>query len=90
MRNIYFIVLIIFLANQMFKLKKIKHSTVTDDYIAAEEIQNQNWQYYVEQVIEFCYNKEIGKTITTPQSNLFFDTVINITEAKQSYTVESW
>ena len=90
MRNIYFIVLIIFLANQMFKLKKIKHSTVTDDYIAAEEIQNQNWQYYVEQVIEFCYNKEIGKTIRTPQSNLFFDTVINITEAKQSYTVESW
>ena len=71
MRNIYFIVLIIFLANQMFKLKKIKHSTVTDDYIAAEEIQNQNWQYYVEQVIEFCYNKEIGKTIRTPQSNLF-------------------
>ena len=74
----------------MFKLKKIKHSTVTDDYIAAEEIQNQNWQYYVEQVIEFCYNKEIGKAIRTPQSNLFFDTVINITEAKQSYTVESW
>ena len=23
----------------------IKHSKVTDDYIAAEEIQNQNWQY---------------------------------------------
>ena len=68
----------------MSQLKKIKHSTVTDDFIAAEEIQNQNWQYYVEQVIEFCYNKEIGKTIRTPQSNLLFDTVINITEAKQS------
>ena len=24
---------------------KIKHSKVTDDYIAAEEIQNQHWQY---------------------------------------------
>ena len=63
----------------------MKHSTVTDDFIAAEEIQNQNWQYYIEQVIEFCHNKEIGKTIRMPQSNLLFDTVINITEAKQSY-----
>ena len=25
----------------------IKHSKVTDDYIAAEEIQNQNWQYFI-------------------------------------------
>ena len=66
-------------------IKKIKHSTVTDDFIAAEEIQNRNWQYYIEQVIEFCHNKEIEKTIRTLQSNLLFDTVINITEAKQSY-----
>ena len=66
-------------------IKKIKHSSVNDDFMAAEEIQNQNWQYYIEQVIEFCYNKEIGKTIRTPQSNVLFDTVINITKAKQSY-----
>ena len=31
---------------------KIRHSKVTDDYIAAEEIQNQNWQYFIERVIE--------------------------------------
>ena len=74
-----------FLSESNVQIKKIKHSTVTDDFIAAEEIQNQNWQYYIEQVIEFCHNKEIGKTIRTPQSNLLFDTVINITEAKQSY-----
>ena len=36
-------------------------------------------------VIEFCHNKEIGKTITRPQSNLLFDTVINIIKAKQTY-----
>ena len=74
-----------FLSESNVQIKKIKHSTVTDDFIAAEEIQNQNWQYYIEQVIEFCHNKEIGKTIRMPQSNLLFDTVINITEAKQSY-----
>ena len=64
----------------MSQLKKIKHSTVTDDFKAAEEIQNQNWQYYIAQVIEFFHNKEIGKTIRMPQSNLLFDTVINNTE----------
>ena len=26
----------------------IKHSKVTDDYISAEEIQNQTWQYFIE------------------------------------------
>ena len=38
---------------------KIKHSKVTDDYIAAEEIQNQNWQYFIERVIEVCKSKEL-------------------------------
>ena len=60
--------------------KKSNISTVTDDFKAAEEIQNQNWQHYIDQVIEFCHNKEIRKTIRMPQSNLLFDTVINITE----------
>ena len=39
---------------------KIRHSKVTDDYPAAEEIQNQNWQYFIERVIEVCKSKEIG------------------------------
>ena len=50
-----------FLSEWNVRIKKIKHSTVTDDFIAAEDILNQNWQYYIEQVIEFCHNKEIGK-----------------------------
>ena len=33
------------------KIKVVKHSGVTDDYIAAEEIQNRNWQYFIEQVL---------------------------------------
>ena len=42
---------------------KIRHSKVTDDYLAAEEIQHQNWQYSIEQVIEVCKSKKIGSTI---------------------------
>ena len=65
-------------------LKVVKHSVVTDDYIAAEEIQNQNWQYFIEQVLEVCKNKEIGKTIKKSQDFLL-DTVENVTVAKKSY-----
>ena len=44
-------------------IKVIKHSAVTDDYIAAEESQNQNWQYFIKQVLEVCKDREISKTI---------------------------
>ena len=63
---------------------KIKHSKVTDDYIAAEEIQNQNWQYFIERVIEVCKSKEIGSTITKSEGFLL-NTVENITIAKKFY-----
>ena len=67
------------------ELKKVKHSFVTDDYIAAEEIQNQNWQYFVESVLEVCRVQEIGKTIRKPQANVLIDIVENITIAKKTY-----
>ena len=64
--------------------KVVKHGGVTDDYIAAEEIQNQNWQYFIEQVLEVCKDKEIGRTIRKSQDFLL-DTVENVTLAKKSY-----
>ena len=63
---------------------KIKHSKVTDDYIAAEEIQNQNWQYFIERVIEVCKSKEIGSTIRKSEDFLL-NTVEILTIAKKSY-----
>ena len=60
---------------------KIKHSKVTDDYIAAEEIQNQNWQYFIERVIEVCKSKEIGSTIRKSEDFLL-NTVENVIIAK--------
>ena len=35
-------------------LIKIRHTLVTDNYLAAEEIQNQDWEYFIERVIEVC------------------------------------
>ena len=36
-----------FLSESNVPIKKIKQSTVTDDFIFVEEIQNQNWQCYI-------------------------------------------
>ena len=38
-------------------MMKIRHSKVTDDYFVAEETQNQNWQYFIERVIEVCKSR---------------------------------
>ena len=65
-------------------LLKIRHSKVTDDYIAAEEIQNQNWQYFIERVMELCKSKEIGKTIKKSEDFLLA-TVENVIIAKKAY-----
>ena len=62
----------------------IKRSKVTDDYIAAEEIQNQNWKYFIERVLEVCIAKDVGSTIK--KSEVFLLTKVeNITIAKKSY-----
>ena len=39
-----------FLNESNFETKKRKHGSVTDDYIAVEEIQNQNWEYFIKLV----------------------------------------
>ena len=35
-------------------LMKIRHTLVTDNYLVAEEIQNQDWEYLIERIIEVC------------------------------------
>ena len=57
---------------------------MTDYYIAAEEIQNQNWQYCIERVTEVCKSKEVGSSIK-PTENFLLTTVENVTLAKKSY-----
>ena len=63
-------------------MTKIRHSKVTDDYLPAEEIENQNWQYFIERVIEVCKSKEIGSTIKKSEDFLL-TTVENVTMAKK-------
>ena len=60
----------------------IKHSKVTEDYIATEEIQNQNWQYFIEQVLVVCKAKEFGSTIKKFE-DFQLTTVENVSIAKK-------
>ena len=62
-------------------LIKIRHGVVTDNYLAAEEIQNQIWQYFIARVIEVCKSKEEIK----PNEELLLTTAENTTMAKKAY-----
>ena len=62
-------------------LIKIRHNTVTDNYLAAEEIQNQNWKYFIERTIEVCKSKGEIKS----GEEFLLKTVENTTIAKNSH-----
>ena len=73
------------LANHL-SLIRIRHSLVTDKYLAAEENQNQNWQYFIEHVIEVCKSREIGSKIQ-PAQEFLLTTVENVTLTKRVYNM---
>ena len=63
------------------ELKKIKHSVVMQDYIAAEEIQNKDWQYFVESVLKSSIEPKEKESVKQFQ----LDTLENITIVKKTY-----
>ena len=63
-------------------LIRIRNSLVTDNYLATEEIQNQNWQYFIERVKEVCKSKEIDSTIQ-PDEEFLLSTVENVILTKK-------
>ena len=65
-------------------LIKIRHTLVTDNYLAAEEIQNQDWEYFIERVIEVCKCNNLS---IWPDEEFLLSTIENVTIAKQVYTI---
>ena len=60
---------------------KIRHSQLTDDYLAASEIQNQDWQYFIERILEVSTQPNS----INPQETMLKNTIENITVAKKIY-----
>ena len=65
-------------------LIKIRHTLVTDNYLAAEEIQNQDWEYFIECVIEVC---KFNNSSIRPDEEFLLSTIENDTIAKWVYTM---
>ena len=72
-----------FLQQKGKKTKKIKHSVVTEDYIAGEKIQDKSWKYFVESVLNFS-EKPNSNSSENDQSFLV-DTKENIEILKKTY-----
>ena len=60
---------------------KIKHSVVTQDYLAAEKIQDRNWKYFVESVLTFSQNA----TDESNKKSFLLDTKENVEILKKTY-----
>ena len=54
---------------------------MTDNYLAAEEIQNKNWQYFIQRTIEVCKSK----LLIRPHEEFLLSTAENVTIAKKAY-----
>ena len=65
-------------------LMKIRHTLVTDNYLAAEEIQNQDRQYFIERVIEVC---KFSDVTIRPDGEFLLSTIENVAVGKRVYTM---
>ena len=65
------------------ELIKIRHSLVTDNYLADEEIRNQGWQFFIERVLEVC--KFNDANLIKPGEKFLLSTIENVTVAKRVY-----
>ena len=60
---------------------RIRHSQLTNDYLAAAEIQNQDWQYFIERILEVSNEPNS----IHPEETFLKNTIENITVAKKVY-----
>ena len=61
-------------------MKKVKHSFVTDDYIADEKIQDKNWKYFVENLLTFSQDG----TSSDSKQQILIDTEENLVILKKN------
>ena len=67
------------------ELIKIRHSIVTDNYLVAEEIQNQDWQYFIERVLEV--SKFNNTNLIKSGEEFLLSTIENVTVARRVYSM---
>ena len=63
------------------ELIKIRHSIVTDNHLVAEQIQNQDWQYFIKRVLEV--SKFNNTNLIKPGEEFLLSTIENVTVARR-------
>ena len=64
-------------------IKPVRHNIITDDDLALEVIQNENWQYFIETILAACKTNNGG--INFKNINLIKNSIENITICKPTY-----
>ena len=68
-------------------IKPVCHSVITDDDIALDVIQNENWKYFIETILKTWQtnNGGINNRVELKTIKLMKNSVENITICKQTY-----
>ena len=62
---------------------------MADDDTALEILQNQNWQYFMEKILEVCQSNnggELTKLVSAKEAKIIENYVENLTICKRHYT----
>ena len=51
-------------------IKPVPHSVITDDNIALDVIQNENWQYFIQTILKTCQTNNEGINNTFELKNI--------------------
>ena len=63
----------------------VRHSKTTNDDLAIDVIQNENWQYFIERILEACELSRIGDNIdqsNVQESKIICRSIQNLTICK--------
>ena len=68
-------------------IKPVRHSVISDDGIALDVIQNENWKYFIETILKTWQtnNGGINNKVELKTIKLMKNSVGNITICKQTY-----
>ena len=68
--------------------KPVRHSKIANNDLALDIMQSQNWQYFIEIILEVCQSSNIGDNIdcsNVKEAKIIQRSVENITICKQIY-----
>ena len=69
--------------------KPVRHNVVLNDKTALEILQNKNWQYFIERILEVCQSNnggELNQLVNIKEVKIIENSVENFTICKSLYT----